>query len=181
VSKHVVSPVSTIGPFFPFDFADEMSDLTKLGGKTAQGEHIVIVGRVLEQDGAPTRNSIVEIWQPDFQGILRHPDDPRFADVDPGFRGFGRARTHPDGSFKLITVMPGASAGRAPHINVRILAIGVTRPLVTTIFFSEAADPVLNCVPAERRKLLVACEQADGNYRFDVILRGEGETPFFAD
>jgi protocatechuate 3,4-dioxygenase alpha subunit len=181
VSKHVVSPVSTIGPFFPFEFADEMSDLTKLGGKSAQGEHIVIVGRVLEEGGAPTRNSIVEIWQPDANGILKHPDDPRFAEADPAFRGFGRARTHPDGSFKLITVMPGASEKRAPHINIRICAIGVTRPLVTTIFFSETTDPVLDCVPTERRRLLVACKRPDGAYRFDVILRGDGETPFFAD
>ncbi len=181
MSKQIVSPVSTIGPFFPFEFADAMSDLTKLNGRTAQGEHIIIHGRVLEEGGAPTRNSIVEIWQPDANGILRHPDDPRFAQADPGFRGFGRARTLPDGSFKLITVMPGASAERAPHINVRVLAIGVTRPLVTTIFFSEAKDPVLDCVPAGRRRLLVARKQPDGSYRFDVILRGDAETPFFAD
>lgn len=181
MSKHVVSPVSTIGPFFPFEFADEMSDLTSLHGQIADGEHITIVGRVLEEGGAPTRNSIVEIWQPDTYGILKHPDDPRFGQADRGFRGFGRARTHPDGSFKLRTVMPGATDKRAPHINVRICAIGVTRPLVTTIFFSEAADPVLDCVPAERRKLLVVSKQPDGAYQFDVILRGEGETPFFAD
>lgn len=181
MSKHIVSPVSTIGPFFPFEFADELSDLTKVNGQIADGEHITIAGRVLEEGGLPTRNSIVEIWQPDAYGILKHPDDPQFAKADRGFRGFGRARTHPDGSFKLRTVMPGATELRAPHINVRILAIGVTRPLVTTIFFSEAADPVLTCVPEARRQLLIPHQEANGVYRFDVILRGENETPFFAD
>jgi protocatechuate 3,4-dioxygenase, alpha subunit len=173
----IVSPFCTIGPFFPFEFADELSDLTK----GAQGEPITITGRVLEEGGGPTRNSIVEIWQPDTYGILNHPSDPRYAQRDPGFRGFGRARTEADGSYILRTIMPGASPERAPHVNAMILAIGLTRRLVTTIFFSEAPDPVLNCVPVERRSLLVARKQPDGTYRFDFILRGVGETPFFLD
>ncbi len=173
----IVSPFCTIGPFFPFEFADELSDLS-LG---AQGEVITIQGRVLEEGGAPTRNSIVEIWQPDAKGILNHPFDPQYAQRDPGFRGFGRARTEADGSYTLRTIMPGASAERAPHINVMVLAIGLTRRLVTTLFFSDAPDPVLDCVPLERRSLLVANKDLNGTYRFDIILRGEVETPFFKD
>jgi protocatechuate 3,4-dioxygenase alpha subunit len=170
----IVSPFCTIGPYFPFEFADELSDLT-------QGEHIVLTGRVLEQGGAPTRNSIVEIWQPDAKGILHHPMDPRYAERDQSFRGFGRARTDPEGWFKFRTVIPGASPTRAPHINVMVLAIGLTRRVVTTMFFSDAPDPVLNCVPADRRERLIAKQQPDGSYRFDLILRGQSETPFFAD
>lgn len=171
----VVSPFGTIGPFFPFDFADELSDLTQ------GGEYIVLRGRVLEEGGVPTRNSIVEIWQPDARGILHHPDDPRYAERDQTFRGFGRARTDAEGWFELRTVMPGASATRAPHINVMVLAIGLTRRVVTTIFFSDAPDPVLACVPVERRARLIPNQEADGSYRWDIHLRGEGETPFFLD
>jgi protocatechuate 3,4-dioxygenase alpha subunit len=170
----IVSPFCTIGPFFPFDFADELSDLTT-------GDHIVLTGRVLEQGGAPTRNSIVEIWQPDSKGILHHPSDPRFADRDQSFRGFGRARTDADGWYKFRTVIPGPSADRAPHINVQVLAIGLTRRVVTTIFFSDAPDPVLDCVPKERRAQLIPRKEADGSFRFDIHLRGEHETPFFRD
>ena len=177
----IVSPISTIGPYFPFEFADDMCDLTSLNGVKAKGEHITIVGKVLEEGGAPTLNSIVEIWQPDAAGILRHPSDPRFAQADPGFRGFGRARTMADGSFTLRTVIPGAGNGRAPHINVSVMAIGLTWRYVTTLFFSDAADPVLECVPVARRSLLIAQKQADGTYRFDLNLRGQNETPFFAD
>jgi protocatechuate 3,4-dioxygenase alpha subunit len=61
------------------------------------------------------------------------------------------------------------------------MAIGLTWRYVTTLFFSEVTDPVLDCVPAGRRQLLVAKKQADGTYRFDIQLRGENETPFFAD
>ena len=173
--------ISTIGPYFPYEFADDACDLTSLNGIAAKGEHITIVGKVLEEGGGPTLNSIVEIWQPDAQGILRHPSDPRFAEADPGFRGFGRARTLPDGSFKIRTIMPGAGNGRAPHINVGVMAIGLTWRYVTTLFFSEASDPVLDCVPSARRGLLVAQREAHGVYRFDIRLRGENETPFFAD
>jgi protocatechuate 3,4-dioxygenase, alpha subunit len=177
----IVSPISTIGPYFPFEFADDMCDLTSLNGVKAQGEHITITGKVLEEGGAGTLNSIVEIWQPDAAGILRHPNDPRFVQADPGFRGFGRARTMADGSFTLRTVLPGAGNGRAPHINVSIMAIGLTWRYLTTLFFSDSPDPVLDCVPKERRSLLIAQRQADGSYRFDINLRGENETPFFQD
>lgn len=173
--------ISTIGPYFPYEFADDACNLTSLNGVVAKGEHITIVGKMLEEGGAPTLNSIVEIWQPDAAGILRHPSDPRFNEADSGFRGFGRARTLPDGSFQLRTVMPGAGNGRAPHINVGVMAIGLTWRYITTIFFSEASDPVLDCVPEARRHLLIAKKQADGTYRFDIQLRGENETPFFAD
>lgn len=170
-----VSPFCTIGPFFPFALADEWSDLTQ------GGEHIVLRGRVLEQGGAPTRNSIIEIWQPDAKGILHHPDDPRYAERDQSFRGFGRARTDAEGRYEFRTVLPGASKDRAPHINVMVLAIGLTRRVVTTLFFSDAPDPVLDCVPVGRRELLIAQPEPDGSYVFDIHLRGDNETPFFAD
>jgi protocatechuate 3,4-dioxygenase beta subunit len=67
-----------------------------------------------------------------------------------------------------------------------ILAIGLTRRLVTTVFFADnpdsVRDPVLDCVkdPAARKRLFAKRESA-GEYRFDLILRGENETPFFLD
>ena len=73
-----------------------------------------------------------------------------------------------------------------------MLGIGLTRRLLTTIFFSDAPDavrdPLLDCVTdlALRRRLFAQRDpslDADGlpAYRFDIILRGEGETPFFVD
>ena len=62
-----------------------------------------------------------------------------------------------------------------------------TRRLVTTIFFSEGPDPVFDCVPSALRPRLIARrdpsldEEGLPAYRFDVILRGDGETPFFLD
>jgi protocatechuate 3,4-dioxygenase beta subunit len=191
------SPSHTTGPYFPREFSDGNEDLTRRGGATACGQHILLTGRVLEEGGKPTWNMVLEIWQPDSNGIFRHPLDPRFEEADPGFWGWGRSRTAQDGGYRFRTVVPGSyvmSDGmrRRPHINCAILGIGLTRRLVTTIFFPETpeaiGDPVLDCVPDVllRRRLIAQRDRsldAGGTpaYRFDVILRGEGETPFFVD
>jgi protocatechuate 3,4-dioxygenase beta subunit len=190
-SPYCVSPYCTIGPFFPAGFVDGCNDLTLTDGKCAKGPYIALTGRVLEEGGKPTRNTIVEIWQPDGNGIFRNPLDPRFADVDPGFLGWGRARTDAEGRYRFLTVVPGSYADRCPHANLMILAIGLTRRLTTTMFFSGTSagvdDPVLNCVDPARRTRLLAQREPDldsrglATYRFDIILRGENETPFFLD
>jgi protocatechuate 3,4-dioxygenase alpha subunit len=189
--KSHVSPFCTTGPYFPVEWADAGSDLTRIGSAIAQGQHLIIAGSLVEAGGKPTRNSIIELWQPDSTGIFRHPLDPRTAQADPGFTSWGRARTLADGTFRLRTVMPGAyeenGVMRLPHINVMVLAIGLTRRLVTTLFFQDAPDPVLDLVPQTRRHKLIAQRDpsldTDGaqGYRFDILLQGEGETPFFAD
>src|SRR3984957_8830819 len=190
-SPYCVSPYCTIGPYFPAEFVDGCDDLTHFEGKPARGQHMLLTGRVLEQGGKPTRNTILEIWQPDASGIFRNPLDPRFAEVDPGFLGWGRARTDAQGCYRFLTVVPGGGFNRCPHVNLMILAIGLTRRLVTTAFFSETPvivddDPVLNCVedPAARSRLFARREPAlDSDrliaYHFDIVLRGENETPFF--
>src|SRR5271155_598211 len=155
------SPYCTIGPFFPGDFVTGCEDLTSFQGKRARGEHVVLTGRVVEEGNRPILNAIVEIWQPDAAGVFRHPLDPRVEQADPGFIGWGRARTNAEGRYSFRTVLPGASNGyRWPHINLMILAIGLTRRLVTTVFFAEApfavSDPVLDCVgdPQIRTRML---------------------------
>jgi len=188
----IPSPYGTIGPFFPSEFSNWTSDLTRHEGRVAQGQHILLTGIVVEEGNQPTFNTIVEIWQPDVNGIFRHPLDLRSGEADPGFFGWGRARTGPDGRYRFHTVLPGSYSTeegtlRSPHIDVMILAIGLTRRLVTTVFFADSPDPVLDCVDAEQRKRLLARRNPDLDeegmpaYSFDIVLRGENETPFFLD
>ena len=191
--KLPVSPCHTTGPFFPREFSDGNEDLTRRGNAVARGEHIILAGRVLELGSKPAWNMVLEIWQADANGVFRHPLDPRCAEADSGFCNWGRARTGQDGWYRFRTVLPGGyvtedEVRRIPHINCAVLGIGLTRRLVTTIFFSDNRDPVLDCVPArELRSRLIArrnpsLDTGDAlGYRFDVILRGEDETPFFVD
>jgi protocatechuate 3,4-dioxygenase alpha subunit len=173
---------STLGPFFPPRYVDEgANDLTALQGRRAQGEAIEIGGRVLQADGTPLENLVVEIWQADAGGIFRHPADPRHAQADPDFLGWGRSATDADGKYRFKTIRPGAPEGRAPHINFMVMYSGLMRILKTTVFFENVPDPVLSAVPSGRKELLVARKQSQNSYRFDIRLCGENETPFFDD
>ncbi len=172
---------ATLGPFFPPRYVDAgANDLTLFEGRKARGEAIEIRGRVVQEDGAALENLIVEIWQPDAAGIFRHPADPRHAQADPDFLGWGRAATDSNGAYVFRTIRPGAPQGRAPHVNVMVMFSGLMRILKTTLFFDDAADPVLMAVPASRRALLIG-RRNQGVYEFDIRLRGEDETPFFDD
>jgi protocatechuate 3,4-dioxygenase alpha subunit len=102
---------------------------------------------------------------------------------------WARARTDGDGRYAVTVRKPEPAdvpGGRrlAPHLNVAVFARGLLKQALTRVYFPDEtaandADPVLETVPPEDRGLLVA--RADGGVlRFDVILQGEGETPFFA-
>ena len=197
MARLVPSPYCTIGPFYLKPLIDGCDDLTRIDGRQARGQHIVLAGRVVEEGNSPVLNSVLEIWQADANGVFRHPLDSRCAQADPGFLGWGRTRSNKDGVYQFRTVLPGPSREengviRCSHINLTVLAIGLTRRLVTTIFFGEdpaaVKDPVLDCVPdatARRRLFAVRDPALDAAglsaYRFDVVLRGENETPFFLD
>ena len=161
----------TLGPFFPREFGQDANDLRSVEGKAAQGEPIEITGRVVQLDGKPLGNVILEIWQADSKGRFDNPD----------FLGWGRAATDANGVFLFKTIKPGACEGRAPHVNFLVLYSGLMRQLQTVMFFDAADDPVLHAVqPASLRERLIAGKEGN-RYRFDIRLRGEGETPFFDD
>ena len=157
----------TLGPFFPREFAQGANDLAA-GAK--QGEVIEISGRVTQLDGRALDNLVLEIWQADSQGRFDNP----------AFSGWGRAATDADGVYRFRTLKPGAYDGRAPHVNFLLLYSGLMRQLQTVMFFEPAADPVLDAVPAPLRPRLIAKREGTV-YRFDIRLRGDGETPFFDD
>jgi protocatechuate 3,4-dioxygenase alpha subunit len=161
----------TLGPFFPREFGEGANDLTRLEGKRVPGEHIEITGRVVELDGRPLDNVILEIWQADAGGRFDNP----------GFLGWGRAATDAQGNYLFRTIKPGACAGRAPHINFLILYSGLMRQLHTAMFFDDSDDPVLRAVDKSHRGRLIARKINSTSYRFDIRLRGGEETPFFDD
>jgi protocatechuate 3,4-dioxygenase alpha subunit len=171
VTRLIPTAEMTLGPFFPREFGEGANDLTRLDGKRVPGEPIEITGRVVELDGRPLDNVILEIWQADAAGRVDNPD----------FLGWGRAATDGAGNYLFRTIRPGACAGRAPHINFLILYSGLMRQLQTVMFFSDTDDPVLRAVPEPARRRLIAQAVNPARYRFDIRLRGGEETPFFDD
>jgi len=166
VSRLVPTAEMTLGPFFPREFAAGLNDLARGGA----GEAIEITGRVVQADGRPLDNLVLEIWQADAQGRFDNPV----------FTGWGRAATDAQGTYLFKTVKPGRSEGRAPHINFLLLYSGLMRQLQTVMYFEDARDPVLDAVKSGRERL-IAAREGERRYRFDIRLRGEGETPFFDD
>lgn len=149
-----------------------------------------VQGRVLDGDGNPVNDALIEIWQADAGGIYAHPDDARSESVTKGFRGFGRVPTDDNGSFRFATIKPGGVPGpsgtlQAPHLSVIIFMRGLLRHLHTRIYFPDEAanakDPVLSLVAAERRPTLVARKLAgqEGVLEWNVHLQGANETVFF--
>jgi protocatechuate 3,4-dioxygenase, alpha subunit len=184
------TPSQTVGPFFSQALIREgWNDLAARG---ATGQLIIIAGRVLDGDGAPVPDALLEIWQANAVGRYDHPDDARDNPLDPHFQGFGRAGTDAQGRFRFRTIksgpVPGSGASlQAPHINLSVFARGLLKRLVTRIYFPDeplnANDPVLNSLPdATRRATLIARpagSESEPDLRFDIVLQGDNETVFF--
>ncbi|KUL95165.1 protocatechuate 3,4-dioxygenase [Bosea sp. WAO] len=181
-----LTPSQTIGPFFayaltPRAYGGKELATEQVAPEGVAGERIRIEGVVYDGDGVPVGDAMLETWQADAEGRFN-------AAGNAGFTGFGRAETSAEGAYFIETVRPGALLGpngamQAPHLTVSVFARGLLIRLATRIYFDDepgnTADPVLALVPEERRATLIARRGADGVYRFDVRLQGEGETVFF--
>jgi protocatechuate 3,4-dioxygenase alpha subunit len=182
------TPSATVGPFLAIG-------LTWADGAFAADEGttgaVWIRGRVFDGNDDLVPDAMVETWQADPDGRFASAEDPRGAVRYPGFRGYARAQTvDPPGEFAVRTLKPGrvpdGEGGlQAPHIDVSVFARGMLDRVVTRIYFADEAeanaeDAVLRSLPDdEARRTLIATPSADG-YTFDIHLRGEHETVFFA-
>jgi protocatechuate 3,4-dioxygenase, beta subunit len=172
-------------------------DLTRQGSREAQGQRIIVAGRLLEEGGKAVPRSLVELWQCNAAGRYLHDKDRHDAPLDPNFTGAGLATTNERGEYRFLTILPGAypwrnsyNAWRPRHIHFSVFGPAFATRLVTQMYFPGdpllALDPIYNSVPDEaaRRRLvsgydpeLSEAEYALG-YRFDIVLRGRASTPF---
>lgn len=176
----------TVGPYLHIGLTWLVTD--NLVGEGVSGERVTIEGCVVDGDGKPVDDALVEIWQANAHGRYDHPDDTRDVPLELGFKGFGRVATDAAGRFRFATIKPGqvpAPEGgvQAPHINVTIFMRGMLKQLRTRIYFpneaANASDPVLSRVPAARRETLIARPVGDGALEWNVVLQGPDETVFF--
>jgi len=181
------SSSQTIGPYLHIGMT-WLVDENMVPDAGVTGERVTLTGRIVDADGQPVNDAMVEIWQANAHGKYRHPEDTRDLPVEQGFTGFGRVYTDADGRFRVRTIKPGRVPGpdgvpQAPHLNVTILMRGLLKHLITRVYFPDDAnddDAVLARVPAERRATLVAAGGREpGVLEWNVVLQGAGETVFF--
>jgi protocatechuate 3,4-dioxygenase, beta subunit len=172
------------------------ADLTIANGGEAQGQRIIVHGRVLDSDGRPVPHALVEVWQANAAGRYRHSVDRHDAPLDPHFAGAGRVLTSADGAYRFVTVKPGAypwanhpNAWRPAHIHFSVFGHAFTQRLVTQMYFPGDPlfpyDPIFNAVPDEKgRQRLIAdfdlsatVESWALGFRWDIVLRGREATP----
>src|ERR1051326_5749109 len=104
-----VTETELTGPAFgDADVGELDHDLTRQHAGEPLGERIVVTGRVLERDGRPVRNTLIEIWQGKTAGRYVHHVDQHPAPLDPNFTGAGRCLTDAEGRYRFVTIKPGA-------------------------------------------------------------------------
>ncbi|MGB3414243.1 MAG: protocatechuate 3,4-dioxygenase subunit beta [Microbacteriaceae bacterium] len=164
------------------------------------GERITVSGRVVDGEGRPVRNQLVEVWQANASGRYIHQRDQHPAPLDPNFTGAGRAITDNNGEYKFVTIKPGpypwrnhANAWRPAHIHFSLFGNAFTQRIVTQMYFPNdplfALDPIYQSIvdPKARESLIAkyvhdeSVHEWSMGYRFDIVLTGPSQTWFEAE
>jgi protocatechuate 3,4-dioxygenase beta subunit len=187
----ITGPAYGCGPIREFD-----DDLTRQYSGEPLGERIIVTGRVLDGDGRPVRDSLVEIWQANAAGRYTHQSDQHPAPLDPNFAGAGRCLTDGEGWYRFVTVKPGAypwknhdNAWRPAHIHFSLFGEAFRSRLITQMYFPGdplfEQDPIFQSVrDRDARQRMISTfdlettqpEWALG-YKFDIVLEGRDATP----
>jgi protocatechuate 3,4-dioxygenase beta subunit len=173
------------------------NDLTRQHAGEPIGERIIVAGRVVDEDGRPIPNTLIELWQANAAGRYQHLIDNHPAPLDPNFTGAGRTITDELGYYRFVTIKPGAypwrnhsNAWRPAHIHFSLFGPAFITRLITQMYFPNdplmPLDPISQSIPNERaRQRLISKFDVDLTepewalgYRFDFVLRGREATPF---
>ena len=196
VAPYTLSEVT--GPVFGHERIGETdNDLTRQHAGAPVGERISVSGRVLDGNGRPVRNTLIEIWQTNAAGRYVHQVDQHPAPLDPNFTGCGRTLTDAEGNYRFVTIKPGSypwrnhpNAWRPAHIHFSLFGTAFTTRMVTQMYFPDDPlfpfDPIFQSVPDEQARQRLICKfeldltqpEWSLGYRFDIVLRGREATPF---
>ncbi|MFI5563550.1 protocatechuate 3,4-dioxygenase subunit beta [Amycolatopsis japonica] len=196
VLPHLLTEVT--GPALgPGRIGEFDNDLTQGHAGEPQGQRIIVTGRLLDGDGRPIRDSLVEIWQANAGGRYRHTGDRWPSPLDPNFDGAGRTLTDSEGRYTFTTIKPGAypwknhdNAWRPAHIHFSVFGSAFTQRLVTQMYFPEdplfSQDPIFNSIPDEKaRQRMIARFDLDRTeaewalaFQFDIVVRGREASVF---
>jgi protocatechuate 3,4-dioxygenase, beta subunit len=180
------TPQDTEGPFYPVAWNGDIdADLVNFDNKNyANGETLILNGRVLSIDGVAIANANVEIWQADEAGKYRHPGDDGEGPAKRGFQGYGRVRTDAEGRYSFRTIKPKLYGGRPAHVHFRVIAARYTT-LTTQMYFAGEnkeggfSGGTFGGFSNERDRLAVAPKksQREGrdvlNVNFEIVLAAQ--------
>ncbi len=175
---------------------DDDADLTAQHDGEPIGERIIVTGRLLDGDGEPIGGQLIEMWQANAAGRYAHVADDHGAPLDPNFTGGGRCLSAADGTYRFVTIKPGAypwanhpNAWRPAHLHFSVFGRRAVDRLVTQMYFPGDPlldyDPIFGAVadPAARQRLVSAFDldvtepgHALG-FRFDIVVGGRSPTP----
>jgi len=99
------TPSQTVGPYFTIGLCRERQNEVVRGGS------VRVVGRVLDGNGEPVSDALIELWQPE---------------------GWGRCGTDAEGRFEFLTERPADG-----YADVMVFARGLLKHLVTRCDFGE--------------------------------------------
>tara|TARA_Y100000782_G_C10187104_1_gene267353 strand:- start:3778 stop:4302 length:525 start_codon:yes stop_codon:yes gene_type:complete len=169
------TPSQTVGPYFAYGLTPDQYKYDfpsvidgNMVDPLATPNAITIVGQVLDGEGKPINDAMIECWQNDGEQAL-----------------FGRFGTGTDAENRFIftTVKPKSVDGQAPYLTIIVFMRGQLIHSFTRVYFSDeealnATDETLNAVPAERRNTLIATKNGN-QYTFNIHMQGDQETVFF--
>jgi len=166
-------------------------------GESALGPRILVHGRVRDQSGRGVPGALVEVWQANAGGRYRHVNESYLAPLDPNFGGCGRCITDADGHYRFTSIQPapypwpnGPNSWRPAHIHFSLFGPAFAQRLITQMYFEGdpliPLCPIVNAIPRrDAVDALIANLDLDATvpmdmlaWRFDITLRGPGQTPF---
>jgi len=188
------------GPVFGHDIIGPLdNDLIRNYVHTGEpiGQRIIVYGRVLDENGRPVPDVLVEFWQANAGGRYRHKKETYLAPLDPNFGGCGRTITDAEGQYRFRTIKPGAypwpnrvNDWRPAHIHFSAFGHAFAQRLITQMYFE--GDPMIWQCPIvatipDRSAIEQLVAALDRNqtlhmdalaYKFDIVLRGRRSTLF---
>ncbi|MGI9424346.1 MAG: protocatechuate 3,4-dioxygenase subunit beta [Hyphomicrobiaceae bacterium] len=186
------------GPVYGHDTIGELdADLTRNAVKGGEplGERIIVEGRVLDENGRPQADTLIEVWQANAAGRYVDRNDDHDAPLDQNFLGGGRCVTDSSGRYRFLTIKPGSypwgnhtNAWRPQHIHFSLFGPSIATRLITQMYFPGDPlldlDPIFLATPEGARDRLIGQFSLDTTeegyalgYEFDIVLRGRNETP----
>lgn len=151
-----LTPATGAGPYYKPD-APFRSLLIESG---LQGTPFQLSGRVLNMEGMPLRNAVVDVWHADSTGTYDNE----------GFRLRGRVKTDAEGRYSFKTIKPKFYGGRPAHFHLKVYSDQI-QELTTQLFFQ--GDPLLERDRSARKALILTPkEHQDGlAAAFDFVVR----------